>query len=269
MGKIDGKHITGIIGNHILQRSRDGKTIIKMKQIRVQQSQATKKASTVFGNASTLSSAMRADFFALTDKKCPGNLVNRMNTANQTILLHCFDKSNQTYAFGQDSFKNLEGFDLNTNSPLSSYLWVRPYLNLNGNTLTLTIPAFEIPAQLKMPGNANGLEILVALGQYALRKSLNGPRIYKSITLEKSQRQVPEQQISFEVAEGCLCVVALGLQFYEVKNNYRTALNTININPAAIIDAVITPGQFNIEDHPSYGLWKPMIKLKLPASAGQ
>ena len=270
MGKFDGKQITGVLGNHVIKKAAGGKgSIIQMKPVVVKQTAETKKAASVMGNASTLSAAIRRNLGALFVKNYQGTMINQLNKANQTILGHCFNKDTETYSFQQDSFHNLEGFEFNTKSPLAAYLWVQPTIALQGNTLTLTIPAFEIPAQIKIPKEATGFAMGVQIGQYALHESKKWRENYFNLEIADGQTQVPEQQISFEVQNGCLCVVGLGIQYHKVSNQYKTPLNHKDLNPAAIVGTIVTPGDF-VEPAPLVvggrhraPEWTLMDKLKL------
>ena len=270
MGKFDGKQITGVIGNHVIKRAAGGKgSIIQLKPVKVKQTKGTKKAASVMGNASSLSAAIRQDLGGLFGKNYQGTMINQLTTANRTILEHCFNKDTGTYSFQQDSFHNLEGFEFNTKSPLVAYLWVQPTIALQGNTLTLTIPAFEIPAQIKLPKEATGFAMGVQIGQYALHKSKKWRDNYFNLEIADGQTQVPEQQISFEVQNGCLCVVGLGIQYHSISNQYKTPLNHKDLNPAAIVGTIVTPGDFvepprRQEANRSFASeWTLMDKLKL------
>ncbi len=270
MGKFDGKQIVGVVGNLVFKKGADGKmTIVQSKPFQIKQTKGTKKTASVMGNASTLSAAIRRSLGGLFGKNYQGSVVNELNKANQTILGHCFNKDTETYTFQQDSFHNLAGFEFNSKSPLSAYLWVQPYLRFQDNTIILTIPAFEVPAQIKMPREANGFQLCAQIGQYALYESKKWGQNYFSFEVEPGQTHVPEQQISFNVQPGCLCVVGLGINYYKINNQYRTPLNDKELNPAAIVDAIIIPGEFvepppRVEGGKHYGSeWNTMDKLKL------
>lgn len=271
MGKFDGKQITGAVGPLIFKKSADGKTtIIQTKSDGIKQTKDTKKMATVMGNASTLSAAIRWNLSGLFDKNYQGTMINQLTTANQTILGHCFDKATETYAFQQDSFHNLAGFEFNTKSPLSACLWVEPSLSLDGNVLTVTVPEFNVPNQLKMPRNANAFTLCFQMGAYALHHSQIGDGKHFMIEIEPGQEIVPTQHITFDVLPGCLCVVGMAIHYYKVDNRYKIPKNTKNMNPAAIIDAIITPGEFvlperRVENGRSYAMdWNSMGVLNLP-----
>lgn len=117
-------------------------------------------------------------------------------------------------------------------------------MELDGNRAELRIPAFDIPAELKMPGNANACELRIALGQYALYQSRQVTVKYKVLEIEKDQKHMEEQFISFDVHPGCLCVIAISIDYYQQNDRYRTRLNNKALNPAMIVGAMMTEGEF-------------------------
>ncbi|MEJ2879757.1 hypothetical protein [Pedobacter sp. GR22-6] len=271
MGKFDGKQITGLVGDLVFKKSADGKTtIVQTKQKHVPQTEGSKKTASVMGNASSLSAAIRADLHGLTDAFYQGEMINRLTKSNQAILSHCFDKNTETYTFKQNSFENLAGFELNSKSPLSTYLWVKPQLTLEGNILTLTIPAFEVPDQLKMPKEANAFEIVVRMGEYALHSSKRNTKKIHSESIAPEETHVPEQQISFQVAHGCLCVVGIAIKYFNLAQGTKKPLNHKDMNPAAIVDAIYIPGEFVLPptgSTPNRAIgssWREMMKVNLP-----
>lgn len=276
MARFDGKNIVGLIGKHVFKKSHDGKnTTIQMKPIRVRQTENSKKSASVMGNASSLSKAIRMALMALVGNDYPGTMVNQLTKANQTILGHCFDKTTKTYRFQQHSFHNLAGFEFNDKSPLSAYLWVQPKLTLLGNTMTLTIPEFNISDHVEVPSNANAFSIGIQAAQIALHESMVCDTHYFTTHPIDPLQPVPEQKIDIEVQDGCLCLMALSIQYFKIEGEFKKPIRSKEFNPAAIVDAIVSPGQF-VE--PPYGQdgnrrwgtgWSAIDKLKLPKFADE
>ena len=246
MAFFDGKNFRGKIGKVVYKVDKDGRMIVQSAPGPVKQTEASKKTAGVMGNASTLSKQIRTAMFRLFDDNHPGNMINALSAANRTILEHCCDKETMTYTFQEDSFDNLAGFQFNDKSPISSFLWVKPYLTLNENKdkITLTIPAFEIPQQLKMANYANMCEIHVAMGQYALHKGLEKRIPPQQAEIGVNQTEFPETAFLFDIMPGCLGVIGIGFKYYQLQNQIKTPLNSKLLNPAAIVGAIYTPGTF-------------------------
>lgn len=269
MGKFDGKQITGLIGKLVFKRGKDGKTtIIKTQSEEVKQTEGTKEASSVFGKASALAKTIRDDLSALHLHHYDGAMVNRFNTLNREILDHCYDKGTKTFTFKPNSFDRLKGFEFNTKSPLARTLWVNPTVNLQANQLQLDLPEIMISENLKFPISATTCEIRVLFTQIILDQALHSPNIYQSITVEKKQETIPAQSFTFEVPDGCLCVIGMSLYFLEKQRVLVKPVNDKVFNPAAICGAFLTPGTFTLptQVNPSTGKgpqnWLYLEKLK-------
>lgn len=278
MAQFDGKHWRGIIDKVVFKKRKDGKLTAQSAPVHVPQTEASKKTASIMGNASSLSGAIRACMTGLFNDNAPGTMINRLTTINRAVLQHCFDKTTQTYSFKQDSFSNMAGFEFNDASPLSNHLWVKPYLTLNdaADKLTLTIPAFEIPSQLTIPSHANYCQLEVSMGQFALFGKAEKIAGWNAIKIKKDQTQVPETQFHFDIMPGCLGVVGLGLSYYKLQHEVLTPLNNKTLNPAAIIGAIFTPGEFVLpvavpvdgvlKSTGWTSLWKLNIKPAIPSA---
>ncbi len=277
MGIFNGKYFKGKFGKTVFKTRKDGKLITQSLPEHVRQTEGSQKTASIMGNASTLSKGIRLSMTSLFGDRYPGTMVNKLNTLNRVLLEHCCDKDTQTYSFQQNSFGNLSGFEFNEKSPLANHLWVKPEVSINGTAdkISITIPAFEIPSQLKMPNHANACEIYIQMAQFALHGSCKKTAPVQMIVVEENQVQVPETQFSFDIMPGCLGIIGVGIRYYSSHKQIKKPLNNENLNPAAIVGAIFTPGEF-IEPMPvtvngksSATAWFGMDKLKLPKLADQ
>lgn len=247
MAKFDGKQIIGVVGNLVFKKGRKGKTtIVQTKPQHVKQTANTKVTANLFGKGSTLGKAIRYDLYELTGDFYDGGAINRMNKLNREILEQCYNKDTKEFTFNQNSFSRLAGFEFNEESPLSKSLWADPQVDLNGNQFTLSLPTFEIPEQLKFPAGSNTCEITVAIAFYNLEQGLRKPAKQQILEVSTKEPHVPAHNFTFEVPDGCLCIIGIRLNYYSLYNNIKTVKNNQKFNPAALCGAVITPGVFVI-----------------------
>lgn len=245
MGKFDGKHFRGIIGNSVVRKGRDGQ-IIQSKPIRVKQTQETKKSASLFGKASTFSKHIRRQLSHTYSHNNDSGMINRLTTLNRVLLAHCLQPETQTFIFTTDSFRKLAGFEFNTKSPLANSWWVQPELTLVDNTLQINWPAMEIPAQLKFPAHANLCDLELEVAVFSLQPCYTKAPYRATLEIAKNQTALPAQSWEIELPEGCLAVAGIGLKYFSQHNNIKTPLNSEKFHPAGIVDAIFNPGTFSI-----------------------
>lgn len=243
MGKFDGKHLTGLIGNLISRKGNKG-TIIQTAPNSIRQTEATKKESSIFGQGSILAAQIRYGLYQIIRSNYDGGMINRLNTPVKAVLRHCYNKTTNQFNFTEDSFSRLAGIEFNQKSLLINSLWVKPEMILSGTTIKISLPEIEIPAQLKFTGNANTCELSINLGFIILNQSLYKPSLTESLEISDTQQTLPVQEWTFEVPEGCLCIAGIGLNYYTLNHGIKTVLNNKDFNPANVIGAIITPGTF-------------------------
>lgn len=272
MGKFDGKHIRGLVGNLVQRKTKYG-LVVQMAAVRVKQSKATKKAQKVFGQGSTLAAAIRNDLLQVIHQKNDSGMVNRFNTPVKDVLKQCVNEETGQYTFQENSFERLSGFEFNVKSLLINSLLVKPEVSLDGNTLKVSLPEIEVSKELKFPVNTNVCELVVTVAMIALHAGESREMDPQSIEIIDNQGIVPAQDFEFEVSEGCLCVAGIGLRYFKVNDHVRAMFNSITFNPANICGAIITPGTFIAPPHsikignktiPTK--WRTVSKLKLPAA---
>lgn len=244
MGIFNGKYLTGLVGESVSRRGKNGETIVQAAPRKYKQTKATKRAAGVFGQGVKLACTIRKDLHFLIRDNYDGDMITRFNTPVNEVLRHCYDKETEKYTFAQDSFDRLAGAEFNIRSLLINSLWVATETTLNGNILRLSLPEIKIGEQLKFPLRANVCELNIAMACIALVPGLHKSAMLQSISISKDQQIVPAQEFTFEVPEGCLCVTGIGLQYFSLHNNVKTVLNSKTFNPAGICSAVVSPGTF-------------------------
>lgn len=268
MGKFDGKHLTGVIGNAIVRKGRNVQ-IIQSKPIQVKQTQETKKSANLFGKASTLSKYMRKLVGHTYGSNNDTGMINRLTTLNRVLLAHCLQPETQTFNFETDSFSKLAGFEFNTKSPLANSLWVQPEINLLNQTLQINLPALEIPAQLNFHNDAKACDLELEVAVLSLQPGYNKASYHATVEIAKSQQMLPAQSWEVELPLGCLAVVAIGLKYFTLHNNIKTPLNSGKFHPAGIVAAIFNPGNFLVPKpvklpHRAQGTgWTELTDLKL------
>lgn len=243
MGKFDGKHIRGLVGNIVSRKGKKG-MIVQSAPGKYKQSEATKQESSLFGKGSTLASALRRELNLIISSNQDGEMVNRFNKPIKEVLRQCYDPETQKFNFMEDSFSRLAGFEFNVKSPLINSLWVSPEMHLNGNILTISLPEIEIPAQLKFPGATHTCILMAIVSFTSLEHCHRKPSAVQTMEISQSETIVPARQFDFEVPEGCLCIAGIGLKYFSINHTIRTTFNSKVFNPAGIIGALISPGTF-------------------------
>lgn len=269
MGKFNGKHLTGLVGETVSRRGKNGKTILQSKPGKYKQTKGTRRAAGVFGQGISLACVIRKDLHFLIRDNYDGDMITRFNTPVNEVLRHCYDKETEKFTFETDSFERLTGTEFNLKSPLINSLWVSAQTVLEGNILKIQLPEIEVGKQLKFPLRANVCELNIAVAVIALAPGLHKSAMHQSIEISKDQQILPAQEFTFEIPDGCLCVTGIGLQYFSLHNQVKTAINSKTFNPAAVCGALVSPGSFvkpasqNTPHHGRASEWMDITKLKL------
>lgn len=249
-----GNFMSGSLGK-ISFRVVRGEQVMQSKpgKGRVRQTAATKTAAGIFGKASSLALSLRQGFKPLTGAHYDGLMISRFTGALKTIVNKCYDPERAAFQFNQEDFRSLEGFNFNLGSPLHKNLWKMPVTELSGDTLTLTIPAQQVPGELIFPRGTNLCVLKVAFFCFSLTAGTGpaGPQLQET-PISAGQQQLEQQRFSFVLPEGCLGVAAVSLNYYKASGSTRTAYNHKLFHPAAICAAWYRPGDFPAADFSSW-----------------
>lgn len=258
-----GKFIIGSMGD-VVYKEINGVQVMQSKPGRggVKQTPATKESAGVFGKASSLASFFRGRMHPVINDNADGRVVSRFTTAVNSVIRHCYSSKTKTFHFEKDSFESLVGFDFNIKSPVQKSMWLMPESKLAENILTITLPELKTHEELKFPKGTNLCEIKICVLRYRLEEGLEYkiPEV-KTVEITSDLAILEEQDIEFDIPEGCFCIAAIGLHYYEVKRNVTTDRNSKTFNPAAICAIYSNEGTFNPED-PQLWLFRDKLEFK-------
>jgi len=214
----------------------------------VKQTEATKKASSLFGMASGMATEVREMLSFFIVNFYDGSHHNRLTTLLKSILEKCLDKTTYTFTFVQDSFERLNGLEFNANSPLTNYMKVIPTSNYKDGVMTVTVPELINKQEFIFPKETSSCIITIGTESFDLER-MRRTRGYKlhSFEVDDAQALIESQTFEFEVPDGCLCIVGITLQYYLTDRYGKNRVNSKALNPSGICGAIITPGDFKEE----------------------
>lgn len=240
MAIFNGKNIKGTIGP-ISLTPRGNETIIRSKPGRggVKQTAATKKSAALFGTViSPFAKLLRQAAAPLHLGFYDGAMVNRMNSAVATIFnQHLTDEGN--FSLNEESFKRLNGFDFNSQSPLNKSLLITPRVNLAGEELSMNLSPFEVSKNLKFPHTAQNCVIQFQLALFNLDQNKWKLEAPKELSIAKSQKNSEGISLSYTIPEGTLVLLVCAIRYF--KNNLM--MDHKSFHPAGIIEALYRTGK--------------------------
>ena len=245
MATFDGKFIRGAAGD-VIFRKQGKKQVVqgKSKKAQIDMTQATFDAAFIFGRASTLAWYMRAGMDNIV-RFYDGGMISRFTGECNQILQKAATGKDNKFDFSQDYFSRLNGFEFNMESPVKNHLFAQPVVSLAEQRVTIDLPEMQISKDLKFPANAS--YCIVAFNVMLLDldndKCENQEIQSFEIDLTDKQLTVPAQQLNFEGAPGALCVIALGLYYFEKTFAGKAMINNKSLSPSALLKAAFCPGQ--------------------------
>jgi hypothetical protein len=244
MARIKDKHIIGVIGPVVYKMYRETQ-VITIKPGKVKQTENTRKCSVIFAHAIDLSNAFKDKFSQHLHDYQDGTMYNRMTSVMSRILYEFNDPDTMMYDFNADSFKSLQDFDFNKDSPLINSLRVKAIASVTGDILTVTLPELMIPAQLKFPAGSKCCKVTISPVLFTLRENARPRAIdHQSFVIEKNQKIADAHQFQFSLSDGCLCLVGIFLDFFNIKDGYQVLQNNKKFNPAGICGVAVSSGVF-------------------------
>jgi hypothetical protein len=242
MAIFDGKHLKGLVGKLVL-RKHGKKQIVQGRPIQVKQTQATKESAKLFGKASRLAKNIRDGLVTALNADTDGEMVNRFNTEVRAILQHCLNPETNKFEFKADSFSRLTDFEFNKHSPFKNYFWESVQTEISDHKMHIHIPTFEVASQLKFPD----FNTICELNAQVVMLYLKGKGLSKRLPLQtleiiSTQKISPAHEFSFEVPDGCLCVVGLYLKYYKMNKTSKMEYIKNGFYPSKICGAWISPG---------------------------
>lgn len=233
------KQFVGRIGNVVIKQI--GKTIIvQSSPHNIKQTIATKKSSNEFLQCSTWSKHLR-------------NCLNPfLNDCSDTFMYKRFTsvvykaiQQNNSLPKGERTALNsdmsfLNGFEFNTNSPLSNSISISPIISLNNqNQIHIILPEFDPKTAIKFPKNIFDAELLFYIIATDMVPSNTFDEMYMSIPIHYDSDTISETfWLSPVIQSQRLIVVCAKLFFY--KSTIFTPkdyINTKAFNPSQIVFA--------------------------------
>jgi len=262
MGKIKNGFVTGPVGpvtyrkdgdQQIIQ-SRPGKGNTNMSEV-------TMEFASSFSIASALGSNIRECFQKSINGWYEGKIVNQLNGLLNTIVTQCRDVKTQKLSYDEYSFKKLAGFEFNPTSALGKQIGFDVQTQWLSGQLKVTIPRIHLPLQLKFPAGVNRCELCFSLG---IIRPEEGYRLQyperRSMFVLKNQPLTEETVFTFNVPEGCLYILTLGLRYTVHRSKTDTLYNNKTFNPVGILAAYLVPGTYSGQDELE---WIDMPRVKI------
>jgi hypothetical protein len=243
MAILNGDELSGLIGPIVIRRRKDGTAIVQSRAKSYTQSPKSKKNTKMFGYGSTVACYIRVQLSGSILFYDPP-MINRFNNPVREVLKHCFNKKEKLFTLERDSFKRLADFEFNVKSPLVNFLWVKPEMVLEDNVLKVIIPEFKNGSQLIFPSGTNTCEVTITLTQININQALTSHELTNSFEINADQESYLAREIVFNVANGSLCVAAIGLTYYKRTDDIRVLYNSKLFSPANVIGALIVPGVY-------------------------
>ncbi len=245
MARIIGKFIKGVLGDAIL-KTYGNMQILQARPVKgnSRRTEGMDKSSSLFGVASNIACEFRTGVSKLVTQFYDGTMIFRLNTEVAHSLRYTNNPETGSFNLVADSFSRLEGFDFNAKSPLVNTLVSLPQVEIGEHSLTVSLPALEIPKNLKFPKDTKSCRMLIGR---SLTDLTNKKRKIDFVTfdvLNKKGITVP-QSWEFETEPGCVCIVVISLQFIQSSLAGETVINNKTFNPATILKAVVLEGQVN------------------------
>jgi len=245
MARIDGKFIRGVAGD-LTFRKVNNKQIVqgKTKKAQIDMTAATYNAAYIFGRASTLASYIRVGIDPIIGFY-DGRMISRFTGECNQIVQQAATAQENVFDYSQDHFNRLNGFEFNIESPVKNYLFAQPIVTLTEQTVKIDLPEIKIPKELKFPVNAQSCTVAFSVSLFDLNNNQYTGEDVKSFEIELKPEafSFPAQQLIFEGAPGCLCVIALALYYSEKTFAGKSVLNNKELSPSAILKAAFCPGE--------------------------
>lgn len=269
MAKFDGKYLRGITGD-VTNREYRGMQIVQSNSSLTPRSQTkeTKKASGIFGQASTLACSVRDNLYPFINDFYHGQMNTELNTEMLYCLRQSINEEGTAYDPKHHSFNKLDGFEFNANSPLTSHLLTDPDLSLQGNILSVNLPDVYKPGVIQFPKTAKGVYIHIGVGFHDLKNQRMTLGPVQSLKIPKGEHTGTDlsAHFDFEIEPGCLCVAVISMDFYKTTLSGELSLNSKTMNPVMILAAFMSEGE---ADATLSKDWPMKMKFKFKITPGK
>jgi len=245
MAVLDKKGVRGRIGP-LTYRVVGSKNIIQSRpgEGTVKQTLASRICACEFGVASNTARAIRQIFYPVYQGLNDGGMINRLTSSVLKVIKGNREKNRGERDIHGGDLGYLNNFQFNTNSPLEESFLVRPLVELNEERkLTVTLPAFNVYKELKIPEKSNVHTIRITAAAFNFEQEFYqycGIHNFE-IKRGKTKQEALEWVCPDLMPAGCIILVSMSLLFsFNPYNMGTIVLNSKELQPAAIIAAFET-----------------------------
>ena len=245
MGRVVGKFVSGVVGPVIFKKVGNKQVVVaKSKKPQIAMTEATYRASYIFGRASTLGAYIRSGTHNIL-RFYDSGMISRLTGECNQILQKTTPIEGDELTLDHDYFSRLNGFEFNTASPVKRYLFTQPQATLSEESVVVNFPEMIIPRDLAFAPHATYCTIALRVLLLDLKSNqyLNQEIQAFDVELNTANPRFPAQQLTFKGAPGALCIVFLSLMYAEKTFAGKAVLNSKEISPAAVLRAEFCPGE--------------------------
>jgi hypothetical protein len=240
-----GQNHSGKIG-HLIGRVLNGKQVLQSAGKKPNQTEATKKSASLFGTNSSIAFWIRRILCNNSNKD--STVTYRLNSALYAIIRQCYEKTTDSFTFTTDSFDGLRGFDFNLNSPLASYLWLKPQLTIIGKQMNISLPELQVPRRLKFPINAISCVPIIDVLLYVPTEGALWEVSYELEEISNVKETISAQEFNIDFPPGCIGFVGISLFYYSKEHHLKKMMNNKAFSPAGIVGTILNPGIPSADD---------------------
>jgi len=229
--------LRGTFENIIFYTSKE-QFLIRSKPSIVRQTNATKKAASLFGEAVKMSANLRATVQSLLPNSKDRNMMHRLDAT----FLNWLRTGQSASGRHEIPFPFVPGFEFNLESQLSEKLQLK--LNIsksNENFITVEIPAFVPVQKIVAPADTSSVRLKIVAATFDFDNHTFVRTGLKEILMPYSSSEVAEQQIEFDLSAkpGDLCVAVMAVNYYTSADGTTGLKDSMKWKPAAIAQTMI------------------------------
>jgi hypothetical protein len=251
MGRIVGKFVSGIVGPVIFKKVGNRQLVVaKSKKPQIAMTEATYRASYIFGRASTLGRYIRSGAYHIL-RFYDSGMISRLTGECNRIVQKITPNEEDELTLNHDYFSRLNGFEFNEASPVKRYLFAQPQATFSEESVVVNFPEMIISRDLAFAPHATYCTVALRVSLFDLKSNqyLNQEIQAFDVELNRDVTSFPSQELTFEGAPGALCIIYLSLMYAEKTFAGKAVLNSQEISPAAIFRAEFCPGESTEREH--------------------
>jgi len=259
MARKDGNFLRGVLGGLVF-RVVNGKQRVSTRPGRIKQSRATRISNQTFGKASSLGGQIRKILYINVENNFDPTAGSRLTAALRKILGKCRNPETKRFDFQADSFSAVRGFDFNIHSRMENQMAVIPTVTATDGTLQVSVNEIAVSKAFNFPSESFKCELKVSLSLYRLKEGLAYAKTEsQGLEMTKYMELLAAHTFTFEVPDGCLCIVSMSLRFFNAGTTGWIPLYDKKINPSCICGALVTPGTYQQDKRKR---WVDMVRFE-------